>query len=162
MQQIFFQLSVLVVLTGVSLATVQYIFTNHQKHLKDFIASLKSVEFDKDNEYDLKLERQWENAINSCKRHTYLINPNYSILFGLIIIFFLVFTYLLTYLPYIFIVDFIKWMVFGTGVALFVWLILVFFTLIQIDKKQKSIKLEFDEIEKRHQLAEKILSSNNS
>jgi ABC-type enterochelin transport system substrate-binding protein len=40
------QLSILVVLTGVSVAVIQYLFTNHQAHLKDFIASLVKIDFD--------------------------------------------------------------------------------------------------------------------
>jgi histidinol-phosphate/aromatic aminotransferase/cobyric acid decarboxylase-like protein len=54
MQEILSQLSILVVLTGVSVAVIQYLFTNHHAHLKDFIASLVKIDFDKNNQYDLE------------------------------------------------------------------------------------------------------------
>jgi hypothetical protein len=53
--------------------------TNHQAHLKDFIASLVKIDFDKNNQYDLELEAQWESAVTECRKHTYFINPNDSI-----------------------------------------------------------------------------------
>jgi histidinol-phosphate/aromatic aminotransferase/cobyric acid decarboxylase-like protein len=80
MQEILSQLNILVVLTGVSVAVVQYLFTNHQTHLKDFITSLVKIDFDKDNRYDSQLEEQWESAVTECRKHTYFINPNNSIL----------------------------------------------------------------------------------
>jgi hypothetical protein len=95
MQEILSQLSILVVLTGVSVAVIQYLFTNHHAHLKDFIASLVKIDFDKNNQYDLKLEAQWESAITECRKHTYFINPNNSILFGFFLIINLVFIFLL-------------------------------------------------------------------
>jgi hypothetical protein len=36
-----------------SVAVIQYLFTNHQAHLKDFITSLVKIDFDKNNQYDL-------------------------------------------------------------------------------------------------------------
>jgi hypothetical protein len=47
------------------------------------------------NQYDLKLEAQWESAITECRKHTYFINPNNSILFGFFLIINLVFIFLL-------------------------------------------------------------------
>jgi hypothetical protein len=43
------------VLTGVSVAVIQYLFTNHQAHLKDFITSLVKIDFDKNNQSTIKL-----------------------------------------------------------------------------------------------------------
>jgi hypothetical protein len=40
---------------------------------KDFIASLVKIDFDKNNQYDLKLEAHWESAITECRKHTYFI-----------------------------------------------------------------------------------------
>jgi hypothetical protein len=159
-QDTLLQLSILGVLTGVSVAVVQYLFTNHQTHLKDFIASLKNIEFDKDNQYDLELENQWESAINGCKKHTYILNPNHSILLGLIIIVFLVFTYL-SILGNIFDFIFIKKMLFGTGAILLLWLLSNLILLYQIFKKETTIKSELDEIDKQHQLVDKVLNKKN-
>jgi hypothetical protein len=83
------------VLTGVSVAVIQYLFTNHHAHLKDFIASLVKIDFDKNNQYDLELEAQWESAVTECRKHTYFINPNNSILIGFFLIIGLVLIFLL-------------------------------------------------------------------
>ncbi len=95
MQQDLSQLSVLVVLAGVSVAVVQYLFTNHQASLRGFISSLEKIDFNQDNEYDTKLQKRWEKAISDYKKHTYLVDPNRSILSGLVIIFSLVIFYIL-------------------------------------------------------------------
>jgi hypothetical protein len=162
MQQIFTQLSLLVVLTGVSVAVVQYLFTNHQTHLKDFIHSLKKIDFDKDNEYDSKLEQQWESALTNCKKHTYFLNPNNSILFGFAIIISLVLVYIVVSLSIIgalkISIFYLNIAIFIIAVALFVWLIANLYILDLIFKKETSIKLEFHEIEDQHQLVDKILN----
>jgi hypothetical protein len=41
---------------------------------------LVKIDFDKNNQYDLELEAQWESAVTECRKHTYFINPNNSIL----------------------------------------------------------------------------------
>ncbi|SMN00264.1 hypothetical protein SPONN_1528 [uncultured Candidatus Thioglobus sp.] len=163
-QQILPQLSVLVVLTGVSVAVIQYLFTNHQAHLKGFIASLKNLDFDKGNEYDLQLEEQWESAVSNCKRHVYFINPNKSILIGFDIIIFLVLVYFSISLSAVFDLKISSILVnntlFGISGILLVWLTINMLLLNQIFKKESNIKFEFDEIEKQHQLVDKVLNKN--
>jgi amino acid transporter len=162
MQQIFTQLSVLAVLTGVSVAVIQYLFSNHQIHLKDFISSLKKISFDETNEYDSELERQWESALTNCKQHTYFLNPNESILIGFIIIICLVGIYILALNPFSYFFDvspnWLHWFIVLISVILFSWLIVNIRTLNQIFKKEDSIKSEFHDIEKQHQLVDKILN----
>jgi amino acid transporter len=162
MQQIFTQLSVLVVLTGVSVAIVQYLFSNHQAHLKDFISSLKKIDFNRGNKYDSELEQRWESALTNCKKHTYFINPNESILIGFIIIVCLAGVYILALNPFS---DFFEiksnwlyWLIVLISVILFSWLIANIMILNQIFKKESSIKSEFHDIEKQHQMVDKILN----
>lgn len=156
MQEIFPQLNTLVVLTGVSVAVVQYLFINHQTHLKDFIYSLKKLNFDETNEYDLGLKKEWESAISSCKRHTYLLNPNNSILFGFILIFLLALTFFVTIFTFSDVVS-LQVMIRIITFLLFFWLLVNVRILWQIFNKEKLIKFEFDEIEKQHKLVEKVL-----
>lgn len=161
MQLILTQLSVLVVLTGVSVAVVQYLFINHKTHLKDFIASLKEISFNEKNNFDRVLSERWELAIVTVKKHTHLINPNYSILVGLFIIILLVSVYIAVALSVFNIVvniDWIKIIIFIIAVLLFSWLILNSLILIQIFKKEASIKFELNSIDKQHQLVEKVLN----
>jgi len=168
MQEILPQLSILVVLTGVSVAVVQYLFTNHQTHLKDFIASLKDVEFNRSNEYDLSLENQWDDAINNCKKHTYFLNPNRSIAIGFAIIVILIFVYVLTAILVFFTdvisVNFLNLFILILNLfiliialALLFWAIVNAIVLRQVFKKEDLIRIEFDEIETQHQLVNKIL-----
>ncbi|MBA5248849.1 MAG: hypothetical protein FE834_04860 [Gammaproteobacteria bacterium] len=160
MQEILPQLSILVVLTGVSVAVVQYLFTNHQTHLKDFIASLKDVEFNRSNEYDLSLENQWDDAINNCKKHTYFLNPNRSIAIGFAIIVILIFVYVLTAISVftdVISVNFLNLFILIIALALLSWAIVNAFVLRQVFKKEDLIRIEFDEIETQHQLVNKIL-----
>lgn len=156
MQEIFTQLNTLVVLTGVSVAVVQYLFINYQTHLKDFISSLKKLNFDETNDYDLGLKQDWESAISRCKKHTYLLNPNNSILAGFVIIISLVLIYIST-ISTIFETGFLQKIIFTITVFLLIWLLVNAFLLWQIFKKEKLIKSEFDEIDKQHQLVEKVL-----
>ncbi|VVH57840.1 hypothetical protein BSPCLSOX_1643 [uncultured Gammaproteobacteria bacterium] len=160
MQEILSQLSILVVLTGVSVAVIQYLFTNHHAHLKDFIASLVKIDFDKNNQYDLELEAQWESAVTECRKHTYFINPNDSILFGFFLIINLVFIFLLNIVISNFVnidkILFVACCIFA--IALLIWLILNLWTLRRMFKKESTIKAEFDEIEKQHQLVDKVLN----
>jgi uncharacterized membrane protein YbhN (UPF0104 family) len=162
MQQIFTQFSVLVVLTGVSVAVVQYLFSNHQTHLKDFIRSLKKIDFDRDNKYDSELEQRWESALTDCKKHTYFLNPNESILIGFIIIVCLVGIYILALnpLPSFFEIkpNWLYWLIVLISFILFSWLIANIMILNQIFKKEATIKSEFHDIEKQHQLVDKILN----
>jgi hypothetical protein len=163
MQEILSQLSILVVLTGVSVAVIQYLFTNHQAHLKDFIASLVKIDFDKNNQYDLELEAQWESAVTECRKHTYFINPNNSILIGFFLIIGLVLIFLLNIVisnfanfanidKFLFIVCCIF------TIVLLAWLIANLLILNLMFKKESTIKAEFDEIEKQHQLVDKVLN----
>ncbi|SSC08278.1 hypothetical protein BTURTLESOX_424 [bacterium endosymbiont of Bathymodiolus sp. 5 South] len=150
-------------LTGVSVAVIQYLFTNHHAHLKDFIASLVKIDFDKNNQYDLKLEAQWESAITECRKHTYFINPNNSILFGFFLIINLVFIFLLNIVISNFanFANIDKILFFACcifAIALLIWLILNLRTLERMFKKESTIKAEFDEIEKQHQLVDKVLN----
>ncbi|SSC10462.1 DUF2207 domain-containing protein [thiotrophic endosymbiont of Bathymodiolus puteoserpentis (Logatchev)] len=161
MQEILSQLNILVVLTGVSVAVVQYLFTNHQTHLKDFITSLVKIDFDKDNKYDSQLEEQWESAVTECRKHTYFINPNNSILVGFLLIISLVFIFLLNIVVSNFvnmdIILFIMCCIFA--IVLFIWLIANLLILRLMFKKESTIKAEFDEIEKQHQLVDKVLNN---
>lgn len=161
MQLVLTQLSVLVVLTGVSVAVIQYLFVNHQTHLKDFIASLKEISFNETNHFDRVLSERWESAINSYKKHTYLINPNDSILFGFLIIILLVSVYIAVSLSVVNVVvniDWIKIAIFIIAVGLLLWLILNLVILMQMFKKEASIKFKLNSIDKQHQLVEKVLN----
>lgn len=165
MQLILTQLSVLVVLTGVSVAVIQYLFVNHQTHLKDFIASLKEIRFNETNHFDRALAKRWELAIVTAKKHTYLINPNYSILFGLLIIILLVSVYIAVALSVFNMavnIDWIKIIIFIIAVLLFSWLILNSLILMQMFKKEASVKSIFGEIDKQHQLVEKVLNESTT
>ncbi len=158
MQEILPQLSVLVVLTGVSVAVVQYLFTNHQTHLKDFIISLKDIEFNRSNKYDLSLENQWDDAINNCKKHTYFLNPNRSIVIGFAIIVALILVYVLTFISAIS-VSFLNLFLLIISVFLFLWAIANAIVLRQVFKKEDLIRFKFDEIATKHQLVDEILSN---
>ncbi len=166
MQYILPQLSALVILTGVSVAVIQYLFTNHKTHLKDFANSLKKIDFDGNNEYDSKLEKQWESAINNYKQHTYLINQNDSIISGLIIIVFLLFIYIIASLPAIGMTQelistvFLNIFIFALAIALMMWLIMNLYILSQIFRKETSIKSELRDIEEQHQVVDKVLNKN--
>ncbi|CAC9586033.1 hypothetical protein [uncultured Gammaproteobacteria bacterium] len=161
MQEILSQLSILVVLTGVSIAVVQYLFTNHQTHLKDFITSLVKIDFDKDNKYDSQLEEQWESVVTECRKHTYFINPNGSILFGFFLIISLVLIFLLNIVVSNFVnIDIILFIVCCIfAIVLLMWLIANVLILKLMFKKESTIKAEFDEIEKQHQLVDKVLNN---
>lgn len=161
MQEILSQLNILVVLTGVSVAVVQYLFTNHQTHLKDFITSLVKIDFDKDNRYDSQLEEQWESAVTECRKHTYFINPNGSILFGFFLIISLVLIFLLNIVVSNFVnIDIILFIVCCIfAIVLLMWLIANVLILKLMFKKESTIKAEFDEIEKQHQLVDKVLNN---
>lgn len=149
-------------LTGVSVAIVQYLFSNHQAGLKNILSSLKKIEFDKGNQYDLALEKQWEDTISECRKHTYFMNPNISTLFGFMIIVSLAFVYVVV--SWAVIVDlkiddiYIEILVFVIGVVLFSWLVANSIVLKQIFKKESDIKSEFNQIESQHKLVEKILN----
>ncbi len=158
MQEILPQLSVLVVLTGVSVAVVQYLFTNHQTHLKDFIISLKDIEFNRSNKYDLSLENQWDDAINNCKKHTYFLNPNRSIVIGFAIIVALILVYVLTFISAIS-VSFLNLFLLIISVFLFLWAIVNTIVLRQVFNKESDIRTEFNEIATKHQLVDEILSN---
>jgi hypothetical protein len=162
MQQIFTQLSVLIVLTGVSVAVVQYLFANHQTHLKDFIKSLKKIDFDRGNKYDSKLEQRWESALTDCKNHTSFLNPNNFILFGFVIIILLVLAYIIVSLSIIgtlkISIFYLNTAIFIIAVALFIWLMANIIILNLIFKKEDIIKSELNDIEKQHQLVDKILN----
>ena len=174
MQEVLSQLSILVVLTGVSVAVIQYLFTNHQAHLKDFIASLVKIDFDKNNQYDLELEAQWEGAVTECRKHTYFINPNSSILIG----FFLIISLVLIFLLNIVISNFANFALLNIVISnfanidkflfiaccifttvLLAWLIANLIILKLMFKKESTIKAKFDEIEKQHQLVDKVLNN---
>lgn len=82
----YFQLNSLTVLTGISIAIIQYIFTNHQNTLKDILLNLSKIDFKKNNSVDNELEGKWEDTIMKCKTHTYLVGPNLLIGIGFIFI----------------------------------------------------------------------------
>ncbi len=161
MQEILPQLSVLVVLTGVSVAVVQYLFINHQTRLKDFIVSLKKIDFDKDNEYDSGLEKRWDDAINDCKKHIYWLNPNASISIGFAIIVVLILVYCLA--SFFAIIDvsifFLNLFLLIISVFLFLWAIVNTIVLRQVFNKESDIRTEFNEIATKHQLVDEILSN---
>jgi magnesium-transporting ATPase (P-type) len=118
------------------------------------------IDFDKNNQYDLELEAQWESAVTECRKHTYFINPNDSILFGFFLIINLVFIFLLNIVISNF-VNIDKILFFACcifAIALLIWLILNLWTLRRMFKKESTIKAEFDEIEKQHQLVDKVLN----
>lgn len=158
MQEIFSQLSTLVVLAGVSVAVVQYLLINHQTHLKDLISSLKELNFNETNEYDLELKRAWESAISHCKEHIYFFKPNNSILIGFIIIILLVFAYSSVLFEFFGVVH-LQVIIKGITALLLLWLFLNLHLLRQIFKKEKLIKNKFDEIDKHHRLVEEVLKN---
>lgn len=160
MKEIYFQLNSLIVLTGISIAIIQYLFTNHQNTLKDILSNLKKIAFKKDNDVDNALEKEWEQVINNCKTHTYILDPNKLISIGFIIILCIallfngvLFKFNIPYLSLDISLKFIS--------IFFVLFLTTSVSLIyQIFSKESNIKKGFKNIETQHNLVEKILTSN--
>ncbi len=162
MKEVYFQLNSLTVLTGISIAIIQYIFTNHQNTLKGILLNLKKIEFKKDSDIDNKLEEKWENTIRLCKTHSYIIDPNKLIGIGFAVICliaflfaFILFEFRFSYLNSGGILKFLA-IVFSGFLAIGTFLIY------QIFSKESKVKQQFKNIENQHNMVEKILSSNNS
>jgi len=155
MKEIYFQLNSLTVLTGISIAIVQYLFINHQNTLKDILFNLKKINFKKDNDVDNDLERQWEKTIRFCKTHTYIIDPNKLIGIGFLIILSIVllFIFLLFEPSGLDYKNVLKIIV----IALALFLILALFLMYQIFSKESRIKKEFKNIENQHKMVERVL-----
>lgn len=159
LEQVLPQLSVLVVLTSVSVAIIQYLFINHQARLRDLVASLEAISFDENNGYDKQLKRRWEREIIHCKDHTYFINPNNLILIGFAIIISLVLIYVLVTLPFYSIpLDWLNWIIIIISWVLLVWVIANYVILQEIFKKEALIKSEFHDIKNQHDLVDKVLN----
>jgi hypothetical protein len=162
MKEIYLQLNSLTVLTGISIAIIQYLFTNHQNTLKDILSNLKKIEFKKNNGVDNALEAKWERVIHNCKEHTYVIHPNKLIGVGFFIILSvsLLFNYVLfaVNIPY-FSPSVILKIITGFFTS---FLIIGSVLIYQIFSKESSIKKEFKNIEKQHNMVERVLSSNKS
>ncbi len=159
MEKIYFQLNSLTVLTGVSLAIIQYLFTNHQNTLKEILSNLKKIEFKKNNSVDNDLEVRWEKTILDCKARNYIINPNKLIGIGFLIILFItmLFAFILfdTNIPYFNANTILKIFAIGFSIFLAVGSILIY----QIFSKEFSIKQEFKDIESQHNMVKRVLDS---
>ncbi|CAC9546287.1 hypothetical protein [uncultured Gammaproteobacteria bacterium] len=159
MGEIYFQLNSLAVLTGISLAIIQYLFTNHQNTLKDILFNLKKIEFKRDNSVDSSLEVAWERVIHDCKIRTYIVDPNKLIGAGFLIIFSvaLLFNGVLFKLniPYLSLNGSLKVVAGGFVLFLIVSAILMY----QMFSKESSIKKKFRYIERQHNMVEKVLSN---
>ncbi|SMN11970.1 hypothetical protein SPBRAN_169 [uncultured Candidatus Thioglobus sp.] len=159
MKEIYFQLNSLTVLTGISIAIIQYLFTNHQNTLKGILSNLKNIEFAKDNDVDNELEAKWEDAIRNCKEHNYFIDPNKLIGMGFLII--LCTAFLFDFILFEFYLDsgnILK----SFAIIFTLFLIAGSFLIYQIFSKESSIKKEFKNIESQHNMVEKVLASRQS
>jgi len=162
MQETYYQLNSLIVLTGISLAIIQYLFTNHQNTLKDILSNLKEIDFKKDNDVDNALEKEWEQAIRNCREHTYIVEPNKLIGVGFLIILFtallfnlILFEFDAPYLSSNFILKFL-------AVVFAIFLMTGSVLIYQIFSKESSVKEDFKNIENQHNMVEKVLSSHNN
>lgn len=162
MKEIYFQLNSLTVLTGISIAIIQYLFTNHQNTLKDILSNLKKIEFKKDNGVDNDLEKQWEEVIRNCKVHSYIIDPSKLIGIGFLIILFvtLLFTFILfePNIPYLSPSNMLKLL----SVVFVLFLVVSVSLIYQIFSKESKVKKKFKNIENQHNMVERVLSSDST
>ncbi|SMM98690.1 hypothetical protein SPONL_44 [uncultured Candidatus Thioglobus sp.] len=162
MKEIYFQLNSLTVLTGISIAIIQYLFTNHQNTLKGILSNLKNIEFAKNNDVDNELEEKWEDAIRNCKERNYFIDPNKLIGIGFLIILFTAF--LFNFVLFEFNISYLSsgGILKLIAITFTLFLIAGSFLIYQIFSKESSIKKEFKNIESQHNMVEKVLASNQS
>jgi hypothetical protein len=162
MEYVYLQLNSLTVLTGISIAIIQYLFTNHQNTLKGILSNLKKIEFKKNNGVDNALEAKWEQVVRNCKEHTYIIGPNKLIGVG----FFIILCIALLFNCVLFEINASYFSFSGAlrfiSVVFTLFLIVSSFLIYQIFSKELSIKKEFKNIERQHNMVERVLSSNKS
>ncbi len=172
MEVILAQLSALVVLTGISIAVAQYLFTNHQSSLKDFLDSLEELDFNQENTYDKGLETLWEQEVSKCKEHTYRANPIVLILLGFVLVLFEVTVYFLIQFYQLqavfefFIINIPKEVLpqvssvvlFLLSFCLLAWMFFAVKVLDQVLKKEVTIKSTFEEIRNKHNIVAQTLN----
>ncbi len=153
MDNVYLALNSLALLTGVSVAIIQYLFNNHQSNIKNLLSNIESLEFQEDNDYDKELEQLWEKTISKCKNHSY-INPNKIIYIFLILIICIVALYPIVHMLIFFNIDvftffnidvftLINWFTLIISLALIITLITSFMVLNAIINKEDSYKKEF-------------------
>ena len=161
MKEIYFQLNSLTVLMGISIAIIQYIFTNHQSTLKDILLNLGNIDFKKDNSVDNELEKKWEEVIRICKTHTYSISPNSLVAVGFVFIALISAVFIGILFGNVAYIDFgliLKIL----SVSFLIFLCAALYVMYQIFSKESTVKEEFQNIQKQHSMVEKVLASNKT
>ena len=163
MQELYLPLNGIAVLSGISIAIIQYLFINHQNNIKNLLSEFSDMVFLYYNHYEQSLKTQWESLLIECKQHSYSINPSKLINIFFINIIMISGVYVAIFFENLLSVSlilFVKIIVIAIiYVLLFVALILSLFVLYQMEKKEKYYKNKFQYIQKRHQLAQNILNN---
>jgi ABC-type transport system involved in Fe-S cluster assembly fused permease/ATPase subunit len=131
---------------------VQYVFNSHLDSTRYFINSLQKIEFDKTNDNESKLAERWDLALNKHKNQkNYIVSLDSLTVTGFLIVIVLVFIHLLMpfYGPSNFNIGVIIYIV---AIVLFIWLIISFIVVSKAYMNIKSIKIEFKEITKQHNI----------
>lgn len=175
MQTLYLQLNSLVVLTGISIAIIQYLFTNHQANITSLLKKVSDINlsFIEKNKQDQALKDNWDNLINKCKQHSYSTNPNDIIikLFTLIIVISILYIFLYAftlaqefYSDQFFIIHII--LIIILFIMLFIILIRLIYLLylsrkviLEIIDKAKYFKEKFNDIQKEHDFIVRITSN---
>ena len=164
MQELYLQVNTLIIITGVSLAVIQYIFNNHQANLKDLLLNLTKLDFNTNNEYDKQLEERWEKAVSACKKHTYAVSPNQLIIAGFILIALISVLFLLLLLGKfyeVFLLNYAKHSILVFAFFIVVFLCFSVWIIKQMLLKERSFKKALARIKKEHNIVGKILNKTN-
>lgn len=162
MQVLYLQLNSLVVLTGISIAVIQYLFTNNQVNIKNLLKKVSaiSLNFIDSHKQDNDLKDRWDNVINQCKEHSYSSDPNKLIisLFELVIVVSII--YVLVYFAnFINFTQIISILLLGVLIRLIYLLHLSKKVFQEILDKEKYFKKEINDIQSEHNFIIKIIDN---